>query len=180
MNPAGNDAGGTQRVFVALWPTPEVRARLEEVIDDVASSAPGAHAMRAANLHLTLAFIGTLANERIRDVVARLDAIAPPAFEWHIDRIGHFAGARVVWAGGPEDPTLLRLATNARELLDALRVEYDRKPFVPHVTLLRNVARWPFRTTELRAAIPWPCEEALLVCSRQGPEGVTYAPIRSQ
>ena len=180
MKSAGDSTGGTQRVFVALWPTPAVRARLEKIIDAVASNAPGARAMRAANLHLTLAFIGALASERIRDVVERLDAIATPAFEWHIDRIGHFAGARVVWAGGPEDPALLRLAANARELLDALRIEYDCKPFVPHVTLLRNVARWPFRTTELQAAIPWPCNRAFLVCSKQGPEGVNYAPMESQ
>jgi len=177
MKAGGDAAGGTQRVFVALWPTIGVRTRLEKVIGDVASKAPHARPMHAANLHLTLAFIGGLANERVRDLAARLDAIATSPFEWRVDRIGHFAGARVVWAGGPQDPALLRLAATARELLDALRIGYDRKPFAPHVTLLRNVARWPSGTTELEPVIPWPCKEAVLVRSTQGPQGVNYAPI---
>jgi len=42
MKAAGDAAGGTQRVFVALWPTIGVRTRLEKVIGDVASNAPHA------------------------------------------------------------------------------------------------------------------------------------------
>ena len=47
---------------------------------------------------------------------------------------------RVLWAGGPASPT--RSDWAARALLDAMKIAYDRKPFVPHVTPPRDVRRY--------------------------------------
>ena len=64
------------------------------------------------------------------------------AFEWSIDALGWFARARVAWAGGSSNAQLDTAAARARARLDQLAIPYDRKPFVPHVTLFRDTRRF--------------------------------------
>jgi 2'-5' RNA ligase len=133
--------------------------------------------MPASNLHLTLAFIGSLAENRTAALAQRLIACSTTEFDWVIDHVGHFARARVVWAGGPQSPKLLALAARVRELLDELAVPYDRKPFAPHVTLLRDVVRWPANVAPIKPEITWPCEQPTLICSEHRADGVIYVPV---
>jgi len=134
--------------------------------------------MRRENLHLTLAFIGMLEVDRAREVAARLATEPAAPFAWSLDAIGAFAGARVLWVGGT-DPRLDALATRSRDLLDELGVPFDRKPFVAHVTLLRNVPREAAR--EIAGAIEppilWHAGTPVLLESRSGDHGVRYLPV---
>lgn len=170
-------AGDHQRVFVALWPTPEVRARLSSVADDLAGRMTVGRRVVASNFHLTLAFIGSLQTDQVAELARRVDSCQRSEFNWVVDHIGHFEGARVVWAGGPPCAPLLELAKMARAMLDAIRIDYDHKPFAPHVTVLRNVARWRAGDVSIDPQIVWPCRGPTLVRSEQGPNGVTYIPV---
>jgi RNA 2',3'-cyclic 3'-phosphodiesterase len=177
---SGADARKQQRVFIALWPTSTVRGRLGEVAGDLAHRATRARPVAPANFHLTLAFIGALDADRATELARRLDRLRSSAFEWELDHVGHFDRARVLWASGPESVSLLALAATVRSELDALGIAYDSKPFSPHVTLLRNVVRWPGQTLPIEPPIVWPCERATLVRSEQGANGVTYMPDIAQ
>lgn len=128
------------RCFVALWPDADVRARIDEIAAEARSRLGAGRRVPAANLHMTVAFIGTLDEARARNVAAILAAAEFQPFDWLLDHVGHFARARVVWAGGPLSPALAALAADVRLGLDRLGIDYDRKPFVPHVTLLRDAA----------------------------------------
>lgn len=138
------------RCFVALWPDDAARERLAAVAREQQRRFPRARAMRPENLHLTLAFIGELDEARAAQVVAALDALPFEPFAWTLDDIGAFDRARVLWVAGPDCLPLTSLAQRVRSLLDELRVPYDRKPFVAHVTLLRDLTRDDAR----RAAAP--------------------------
>jgi 2'-5' RNA ligase len=143
----------------------------------LAQAAPRARAVPAANLHLTLAFVGKLEPEDVVQLAGRLSARATAEFDWCIDRIGYFDRARVVWAGGPDNAALHDLARDVRGLLDSMAVAYDRKPFVAHVTLLRDVRRWRVPPTSVAPPILWKCGTPTLVRSMQAATGVVYMPV---
>lgn len=129
----------TWRCFVALRPDAAAAAALDALAADLHRQAAGSRRIAREDLHLTLAFIGALAPADAHRVAARLADLDSAAFAWTLDRIGRFASARVAWAGGPDDARLSARADATRRLLDAERISYDRRPFVPHVTLLRSV-----------------------------------------
>ena len=178
LSPPG--APSRQRVFVALWPTPTVRMRLSEVADRLSRLAVGGRQIAAANVHLTLAFIGTLQADRVASLARRLAECAGSEFDWILDRVGHFSGARVVWAGGPDNEHLRALATTVRELLDSMDIDFDPKPFAAHVTLLRDVARWTTPQYTIEPSIVWRCCAPTLVRSEPGPRGVSYEPVQAE
>lgn len=167
----------TQRVFAALWPTDDVRDKLARVVHDIAARFPAARAMQTRNLHLTLAFVGSLASTRVPELADAIASVPVAPFDWRLDRIGAFARARVVWAGGDASDPLSDLARRIRALLDRLQVRYDPKPFAAHVTLLRDVARAPTQVTSIAMPIAWHVTRATLVQSVPGEGGPVYRPV---
>lgn len=168
-----------ERCFVALWPDADARDRLEALARRLQLSCPGSRPTERENLHLTLAFIGPLDSGKGSIISEMLAAIEAPRFSWTIDRVGGFERARVVWAGGGTDePRLAALSLAARKGLDALQVPYDRKPFVPHVTLLRKIIR-PGAPEPIEP-IRWSAAAPVLTVSRRDERGhVRYRPWRN-
>ena len=58
------------RCFLAAWPDAAARERCAELTQAVQAHADHGRVMRAENLHLTLAFIGDLPDERGAAVAA--------------------------------------------------------------------------------------------------------------
>jgi 2'-5' RNA ligase len=79
----------------------------------------------------------------------------------------------VLWAGGEATDGLQAIAAAAREQLDRLQIGYDRKPFVPHVTLLRDVRRYDGPRT-IEPPIAWPIREVALFRSGRDETGARY------
>ena len=132
--------------------------------------------MRAENLHLTLAFIGDLPDPRGAEVAAACAALPPLACDWELTEIGFFARPRVLWAGGVLSDELAAIAARARGLLDGMGVAYDRKPFVPHVTLLRDVKLYD-GPREIAPPIAWPIREVALFRSGRDETGARYVRV---
>jgi 2'-5' RNA ligase len=163
------------RCFVALLPDAAARRRLDALARRLHSRHPGARRVPAANLHLTLAFIGALPATRAQEVSDSLATLAAPHGVWTVDRICGFARARVVWAGGEADPCLLALAQAVRDRLQGLGVSFDRAEFAAHVTLLRGIGAWPQEA--LARAIPWPLSPPVLMVSTRAAGGrLRYRP----
>jgi len=132
------------RCFVAAWPDEPTRLALASLSDDVRQRVEHRRVARADDLHLTLAFIGDLADEVAFDVADSVAKLRFKPFAWQLDTLGFFEEAGVVWVGATVETVrpLTDLADRIRALLDQMNVAYDRKPLAPHVTLLRGVKRF--------------------------------------
>jgi RNA 2',3'-cyclic 3'-phosphodiesterase len=169
------DPAAAPRCFVASWPRDEARQALAAAAGALKAQHPGARIMPAANLHLTLAFLGPLPEDHAARVAAMLARLPFEPFTWTLDHLGSFPGARVAWAGGPTDPRLASLTHAVRGGLDTLGLRYDARPLVPHVTLLRDFTA-P-RLDRAMAPLAWPVDAPRLVVSERAPGGpLRYRP----
>jgi 2'-5' RNA ligase len=125
------------RCFVALWPDGRAAQQLSAVARTLCRDAPAARIVAAADLHLTLAFIGELDGKIAVDLAGNVQRAIVEPVPWVIDRVGSFPRARVLWAAGAERPRLAETAAGVRRLLSQLGVPFDAKAFVPHITLAR-------------------------------------------
>ena len=114
------------------------------------------HPVAAANLHLTLAFLGETGAEKSRALQQMAGRIRQPAFTLTLDDAGHWPRSGVVWLGPGQAPRgLLQLAGMLRSQAARSGCYQSPLPFHPHVTLLRNALkpvtlpprnfRWQFR-----------------------------------
>ena len=164
------------RCFIAAWPDPLTRVALAAVSDDVRQRVAHRRTMRIDDLHLTLAFIGNLADEdafAVADVITKL-RFRP--FAWRLDTLGFFDQAGVVWIGTARTPVkpLVALGGQVRAVLDRLDIDYDRRPLAPHVTLLRGVQRFD---VERLAPITWRIDSIALYRSAAAGESARYARV---
>jgi RNA 2',3'-cyclic 3'-phosphodiesterase len=140
------------RCFVAIDLPPEVRDALGATAERLRAAAPQADVRwtAATAMHLTLAFLGEVAEERvtsIRDALAGVTSSTPP-IALVCGTLGTFPGAarpRVVWAGIVDGLRELGLlASGVADALEPLGFAPERRPFRGHVTLGRVRSRRGF------------------------------------
>ena len=176
MNPAAERGEAGRRLFFALWPGEGVRARLDAWSRELQALC-GGRAPLAQDLHLTLAFLGQVPAGRIGEVERAAEETSPQAATLVLDRPGFWKHNRIAWAGASSVPAELdSLVRRLREALTRFRIAFDPKPFVPHVTLLRD-AREP-RALPALEPVRWDLDGFVLA----GPSargGGRYEVIRS-
>jgi RNA 2',3'-cyclic 3'-phosphodiesterase len=154
------------RLFFALWPDADARARLEPLAAELAAAASG-KPVPIAKVHLTLAFLGEVEPARIAVAVEAARRVRFPRFAFALDRVGSFRGARVAWAGCAQVPgPLAALAGDLCGRLAAAGFALEDRPYTPHATLARRIARNV--ATAAVAPIAWPVAGFSLVRSETG------------
>jgi RNA 2',3'-cyclic 3'-phosphodiesterase len=174
------------RVFVAVFPPPEVRealagaARRLPVKGNVRLTAP-------ANVHLTLEFLGDVPEDDVGHVARALEPVreghAP--FEAAISGFGAFPSpgrARILWAGiGEGSENLRALARDVEERLAPLGFEREARPYHPHLTLGRARGR-PVALQDTEVSPPvagFLVRQVELVESVLGEAGATYSTLEA-
>ena len=135
----------------------------------------------ADSYHLTLAFLGQIDDAGKGLAMDALDAACAglPPIPLASNGLGKFGRAHdaTLWMGVKPDAGLLELARRVRSELDARSLEYDGKPFRPHITLARR-ARIPRATLP---ELPFPLDDVAtdvtLFKSELSHEGATYKPL---
>lgn len=166
-----------QRLFFALWPTPEQRAALV----NVASTLPDDLGRRVmpANLHLTLAFLGGLTLEQRQAMEAVADDIVVSPFTLTLDAVGYWRRPQVVWAGSSVmPPELLTLVKRLQQGAASCGLRVDTRPYAVHLTLYRKVRRAP-RQWPAFPPLPWSVTHFALVESLSEADGMRYEVRRS-
>jgi 2'-5' RNA ligase len=170
------------RLFVAVWPPAHVTEALAEVPVGEGRRTP------AERLHVTLRFLGAVAEERVEPLVDAL-ATATSGLAEVLP-----VTARVGPVTGVFGRSVLHVAVSGLEGLAAgvagategfgevAAVGEEDRPFVGHLTLARSGGRR--RGPDLRALrglavpaaarVPWPVQEVTLVRSSTGPGGLRY------
>ena len=127
------------RLFVALALEEEIRRGVARFIEDLQGFAPHARWVKAESLHVTLKFIGEVAEARVKDIQAALEATSAPEIGLSFRECGFFPAAkaaRVFWIG-IESATLAQLACRVEERLIPLGVPKEKRAYSPHLTLAR-------------------------------------------
>jgi 2'-5' RNA ligase len=138
------------RAFIAVALSDAAREALRREISSLANTLPSVRWVNVASLHLTLAFLGDLDDERLAVAHEATQAAAAQgaSFALTLDRLGTFGSShapRVIWAGVRGDVLELRRVqkTLASELDARGFPPQERPDYTPHLTLARVKDRLP-------------------------------------
>lgn len=158
--------GEALRLFFALWPDDITREAIAAHRQSVGRPVP------ARNWHVTLAFLGKVARERLEPLTGAAAELSAGRCTLTLDRLGHWRRVAVTWLGASGTPTALAdLHGQLTARIAGLRLPVEERPFRPHLTLAR---RAPPRPTETIPPIHWPVAEFCLMASTTRPEGAEY------
>ena len=172
-------APATARLFFALWPPAAVVSALNAAAIQHAE-ALGGKATRPETLHLTLLFLGNFPVDRIPALIEAARTVRFSKFSLRPDCLGAWSHNRLLWAGCRAVPPALRalVAELQGTLIDGgLFSASTARDFVPHLTLVRKLARQP-AAEELQADWPplaWSVSEFVLLQSQRESHGSRYA-----
>ncbi len=131
----------TQKLFFGLDLPDECR---QQIIRWRAATfmADAGKPVAAANLHLTLAFLGEVSAQKTRTLMEQAGRISQHAFDLTLDDAGYWPRSGVVWLGPARAPRgLLQLAALLRSQAARCGCPQPAQPYHPHLTLLRQVTR---------------------------------------
>ncbi len=128
------------RLFIAIPFSEEFKSELIRVQNEMKVNGVRGNFSRPENLHVTVAFLG-----EVKDPAPAMKALASvpvPELRLTSGPLGNFG--ELLWIGLRKNSALEEYVAEVRHALDNAGVEYDRKKFRPHITLVRR-ADWPYQ-----------------------------------
>jgi 2'-5' RNA ligase len=161
------------RLFLGLWPSSELRARIEQHAAEAWSWPATARRTRPERLHITLQFLGNVDTDRVPALKA-LD-VSWPGCDLLLDQAVVWPGGIAVLEAGEVPPELARLHAGLGERLAGLGMETEARRYRPHVTMARKAfgARPPAHFEPLR----WTAGPGYVLV-RSLPGGQGYEPVQ--
>lgn len=169
------------RLFVALALPEPLRAALA----GLGGGIGGVRWIPAANLHLTLRFIGEVQAWQAEEIDDALAGIRPRGFELSIAGVGTFereGKITTLWAGVERNDRLAHLQQKIEIALQRTGLPPERRRFAPHISLARveqaphaKLVRWVQAHSLFRAA-PVAVDHFTLFSSQLGKEFSVYTP----
>jgi 2'-5' RNA ligase len=167
----------SRRLFFALWPDAGLRAAAAARVAALVPSA-GARPQRPDQLHVTLVFLGSVADQRLDGVHAVGAQVTGMPVSVSLDRVEHWRKPQVLCLTASHVPApLVALVEGLRASLAAAGLPTETRPWRPHLTLARKVTRFDARPDV--EALLWRADSITLVESRSGREGARYEPLAS-
>ena len=170
------------RVFFALWPDDDCADQLHRVANSLAAGW-GGRVMKRSTLHLTLAFVGDVREDRLAELLSlageariAVNSIEPAPLE--LNRLGYWRHNHILWAGTDRVPGMLEaLADRLTGELSARGYSVPVQAFSPHVTLIRKLDVPP-ETSSLDALkcspVRWLYRDFVLLRSHRSRVGADY------
>lgn len=128
------------RLFIAIPFSEEFREELLRVQREMRVNGVRGNFSRPENLHVTVAFLGEVKDPA--PAMKALQSVPVPELRLTSGPLGNFG--ELLWIGLRKNSALEEYVAEVRRALDAYGVEYDRKKFRPHITLVRR-ADWPYQ-----------------------------------
>lgn len=124
--------------------------------------ACGGRIVNAEAIHLTLVFLGNVDPRRLDALKTMAGGVGARRFQFMLESLGYWRNNRIAWVAPRQTPEQLTgLVHFLEEGLAATGFHFDKRPYVPHITLLRKAnCRNP---VELPEPISWQVEEFVLV-----------------
>jgi len=166
-----------RRLFFALWPDTESRSGAAARVAALVPPGQG-RPQRPDQLHVTLVFLGQVAEPSLDSVHAVAAGITGAAFTLILDRLEHWRKPGVLCLTTSAVPApLASLVEQLRTALATQRLPSESRPYRPHLTLARKLAR--FEGPAEVEPLPWRAASITLVESRSHREGSRYEPLAS-
>lgn len=159
------------RLFIAILLSEKMKNALLTCMDDLRWQGVKGNYVAEKNLHLTLAFIGEYDDpDKVNTVIG---SIPEPDFQIRLSECGNFGN--LLWAGMEESRELDTYVKELRKALKDAGVPYDKKRFVPHITLVRKADKSPRGIQPAKAGMR--VKKAWLMKSEIKDGKVTYTAI---
>jgi 2'-5' RNA ligase len=179
------------RTFVAVDVPQQIKMELDKLIGELRPLAPDIRWVKAANLHLTLRFLGDIPVSSVKGLAAEIAANVAEfgSFDLSLSGIGGFPNLhkpRVIWLGGGDgQKPLYDLAARVEKACDDCGFGKADKPFSSHLTIGR--VKFPHGNERLVSHIEtlkfvspiFPVEEVVIFKSDLMPSGPRYTRLES-
>ena len=163
---------GIARLFFALWPSFAAQNSLRNIALQHIGQC-GGRPMRANTLHMTLLFMGAVKRVQIEELMHAAEKVALSRFAFRLQQFACWPRNHIGYAAPRNDvEELAWLARLLRQEVEQAGFSFDRKDFVPHVTLLRDIVH-PVAPCFIDP-IEWQVSGFALVESSMKEQGVRY------
>ena len=123
------------RLFIAIMLSDDMKKAVTGTMHELKKADVRGSYVPAQNLHVTLAFIGETKDASA--VKTAMQTLSCKPFRMAFAEMGVFDNR--LWVGIKGNQGLNKLAKYVGTALDEAQIPYDRKKFVPHVTIIRNM-----------------------------------------
>lgn len=171
------------RLFVAL-PLP---ASVKKAIQPLLEAIPAGRKSKDHQLHLTLAFLGDVPEERLSELSQALGRVQMKAFSTQLKGVGCFPNpnrARVLWVGMEPWEELSQLKSKIEGALEPLGFPKEKRNFQPHITISRIKRPHPHGVQNFLdqfmtfSSSPFEALHFTLFSSQLTPEGSLYTQLQ--
>src|SRR5262245_63339724 len=117
----------------------EIPSDVGQALATLRGGLPGARWIDPENYHLTLRFIGDVADDVAHEVASMLGRVKRGPFELHMEGLASFGGRkpRAVVASVAPAQALIDVQAEHERLMQRIGLEPEGRKFIPHVTLAR-------------------------------------------
>jgi 2'-5' RNA ligase len=134
------------RTFIAIPLSAELQKAVGRVQRQLVDALPDMRWVRPETIHLTLAFLGDIPQESLENVASSMLSIGElfAPFEAQVAGLGAFPSRvrpRVVWLGLEKCAPLLQMQAALTEIVAAVGLPVEDRPYTPHLTLGRCRSR---------------------------------------
>ena len=159
-----------KRLFFALWPNASTREQCINVLNAV--SFKQAKPVQAANIHVTLLFLGNLDSGKEELIKQELMNIVVPTITLIFNRLSFWEKSGILCLTSTNScPEIESVVESLEKIARKLTIQVDRRPFKPHVTLVKKVKT----QIELKfEPIIWHSDAICLVESCRITDGIEY------
>ena len=165
-----------KRLFLALWPDDRQRNNLRDVFRPILSNVEG-RAVDRRNWHVTLVFIGNLAEEQVPELLIKCAHVDVEPFRLRFDKLSFWPRPKIACLQAMTVPDPLKqLKADLETMLMPFGVEPEEHDYRPHITAVR--AAKPFEAESLARPVEMHWSGFELVESEPAPGGAQYRPIR--
>lgn len=134
----------TIRCFIAIELSPEIKAALQKIEDELRPNISGVKWVKPENIHLTLKFLGHIKPDTLESIKTTLRDVVSGTKPFAI-RLSSasafpssFGSPRAIWIGVDRgDKESADLSDRIEEKTAALGIEKENRVFHPHLTLGR-------------------------------------------
>ena len=126
------------RLFIAINFDEKTKDKIQEVQEKMKLISRGNYTKRE-NLHLTLAFLGEIPEDRIEDIKNAINSVEVPEMKLIFSKTGCFnRDSELWWIGIKQNKELTKMQ---KELVNTLKengFKIESRKFVPHITIARE------------------------------------------